>query len=94
MQIKNNYDIYWEKGRKNSNVRYENGTGIFNGEIGRIAYIDNESKQLEVDFDDGKTAVNNVSLNSQNFKYCYTKFVQKKNVNAKRGYSQKWNLSY
>ena len=56
MQIKNNYDIYWEKGRKNSNVRYENGTGIFNGEIGRIAYIDNESKQLEVDFDDGKTA--------------------------------------
>lgn len=56
MQIKNNYDIYWEKGRKDSNIRYENGTGIFNGEIGRIAYIDNESKQLEVDFDDGKTA--------------------------------------
>ena len=56
MQIKNNYDIYWEKGRKDSNIRYENGTGIFNGEIGRIAHIDNESKQLEVDFDDGKTA--------------------------------------
>jgi len=56
MQIKNNYDIYWEKGRKEADIKYENGTGIFNGELGRIAKIDFEEKQLEVDFDDRKTA--------------------------------------
>jgi exodeoxyribonuclease V alpha subunit len=56
MQIKNNYDIYWEKGRKDADVKYENGSGIFNGELGRIAKIDFTEKQLEVDFDDKKTA--------------------------------------
>lgn len=49
MQIKNNYDIYWEKEK-------EVGTGIFNGELGIIKKIDNIEKQLEVEFDDGKTA--------------------------------------
>ena len=33
MQIKNNYDIYWIK---NNN---EDGTGIFNGELGTITKI-------------------------------------------------------
>ena len=54
MQIKNNYDIFWEKNRHESN--YENGTGVFNGELGRVTKIDNEEKQIEVYFDDGKTA--------------------------------------
>ena len=49
MQIKNNYDIYWEKEK-------EVGTGIFNGELGIIKKIDNIEKQLEVEFDDGKIA--------------------------------------
>ena len=56
MQIKNNYDIYWEKGREEANIKYENGTGIFNGELGRITKIDLEEKQIEVYFDDKKTA--------------------------------------
>lgn len=56
MQIKNNYDIYWEKGREEINIKYENGTGIFNGELGRITKIDLEEKQIEVFFDDKKTA--------------------------------------
>ena len=56
MQIKNNYDIYWEKGREEINIKYENGTGIFNGELGRITKIDLEEKQIEVYFDDKKTA--------------------------------------
>lgn len=30
MQIKNNYDIYWEKGLNTDFDKYENGTGIFN----------------------------------------------------------------
>lgn len=33
MQIKNNYDIYWEKGSSLNLKTYENGTGIFNGEL-------------------------------------------------------------
>lgn len=49
MQIKNNYDVYWEKEK-------EVGTGIFNGEIGRITDIDEETKQIEITFDDGKMA--------------------------------------
>ena len=36
--------------------KFENGTGIFNGEIGRITMIDNHDKQLEVEFDDNKIA--------------------------------------
>lgn len=54
MQIKNNYDIFWEKGSKNNLRTYEAGTGVFNGEIGRIEKIDNKEKQLKVEFDDGK----------------------------------------
>lgn len=56
MQVKNNYDIYWEKGSKNDLRTYDAGTGVFNGEIGRISKIDNTERQLEVDFDDGKVA--------------------------------------
>ena len=49
MQTKNNYDIYWEK-------QDENGTGIFNGELGRILRVNEEEKQIKVEFDDGKIA--------------------------------------
>ncbi len=51
MQIKNNYDIYWERkifGEK------ELGTGVFNGEIGTILKIDEKEKQVEIKFDDDK----------------------------------------
>ena len=30
MQIKNNYDIYWEKGSSSNFNSFENGAGIFN----------------------------------------------------------------
>lgn len=51
MQIKNDYDIYWDK--KGTS---ENGTGIFNGEIGTIVKIDYEAKQLKIEFDDEKVS--------------------------------------
>ena len=54
MQIKNNYDIYWEKGSRNDLRTYESGTGVFNGEIGRIIKIDSNERQMQVEFDDGK----------------------------------------
>lgn len=53
MQIKNNYDIYWEKeveGKK------EVGSGVFNGEIGTITEVNEREKQVEIRFDDEKVA--------------------------------------
>ncbi len=51
MQIKNNYDIYWER-KKAQDI--ETGTGVFNGELGIIKKIDDEQKQITVCFDDDK----------------------------------------
>ncbi len=51
MQIKNNYDIFWD--REIDGV-YENSTGVFNGEIGRIEKIDLNERQMKVVFDDEK----------------------------------------
>lgn len=55
MQVKNNYDIYWEKGNTLS-LTYESGTGIFNGELGKIVKIDFLNKQIKILFDDEKEA--------------------------------------
>ena len=52
MQIKNNYDIFWEK----ENPTYETGTGVFNGELGTIERINEEDKMLQIRFDDEKIA--------------------------------------
>lgn len=46
MQIRNDYDIMW----KSSNG-LESGSGIFNGDIGFIKSIDNETESLTLDFD-------------------------------------------
>ena len=50
MQIKNNYDLFWER----EEPKYEAGTGIFNGEMGRIEEIIQEEKSIKVKFDDNK----------------------------------------
>ncbi len=52
MQIRNNYDIYWEK----FEPEYENGSGVFNGELGTIEKIDSFEKQVKIRFDDNKVA--------------------------------------
>jgi exodeoxyribonuclease V alpha subunit len=44
MQIKNDYDLEWKRG-------YESGSGIFNGDVGRISEIDTRNESLTVDFD-------------------------------------------
>ena len=56
MQIKNNYDIYWEKeeNRTKGTSNKEIGNGVFNGEIGTIINIDEKEKQIEIQFDDNK----------------------------------------
>ncbi len=54
LQIKNNYDIQWEKG----GVK---GEGIFNGEIGTILKINKKGQTFIVDFD-GKIATLEFSM--------------------------------
>ena len=65
MQIKNNYDIYWEREKReekeemaNKGETYEKeiGSGVFNGEIGTIIDVNRIEKQVEVKFDDDKLA--------------------------------------
>ena len=50
MQIKNNYDIYWEK----KEPKFESGSGVFNGEFGTIENIDDFNKQVKIRYDDNK----------------------------------------
>lgn len=52
MQIKNNYEIYWEKNQKS----FESGSGIFNGEFGTIQKINEKGKNIQIKFDDDKIA--------------------------------------
>lgn len=44
MQIKNDYDLLWKRGT-------EEGSGIFNGDIGRIIDIDTRAETMTIDFD-------------------------------------------
>lgn len=48
MQTRNNYDIVWKKDK-------ELGTGVFNGDIGKIESISTGSKTVQINFD-GRTA--------------------------------------
>lgn len=52
MQVKNNYDIFWEK----KSPKYETGAGVFNGELGTIKIIDDLEKKIKIEFDDQKIA--------------------------------------
>ena len=59
MQMKNNYDIYWERkgtGTKGGLDQQEIGSGVFNGEMGTIIMVDERDKQVEIQFDDEKIA--------------------------------------
>jgi len=49
MQIKNNYDIVWTRGKEAS-------SGIFNGDIGIITAINHNASFMKIDFD-GRIAV-------------------------------------
>ena len=53
MQIKNNYDIYWEKEIEG---KTEMGSGVFNGEIGTIIEVNEKDKEIGIRFDDEKVA--------------------------------------
>jgi exodeoxyribonuclease V alpha subunit len=49
MQTKNNYDIEWESG---DGVDQTAGSGVFNGDIGTIVFIDTAEREMVVRFED------------------------------------------
>ncbi|MEG1193265.1 MAG: ATP-dependent RecD-like DNA helicase [Clostridia bacterium] len=64
MQMRNNYDIEWEKNG-------EMGTGAFNGDIGFVEAIDPEGRTAEVHFDDERVAVyEGEALEDLSLAYC------------------------
>jgi len=70
MQVKNNYDIYWER---ETETNKEYGSGVFNGEIGTITEINNKEKTIEIRFDDEKIAWYEFSeLDQIEHSYCIT----------------------
>lgn len=65
MQIKNDYDLTWTRGT-------ESGTGVFNGDIGRIKHIDTRSETLTVDFEDKITEYDFSQLDELEHAYAVT----------------------
>ncbi len=52
MQITNNYDLVW---KRQLTYGFEEGKGVFNGDIGFITLIDQNSSEVVVEFEDGRT---------------------------------------
>lgn len=59
MQTKNNYEMEWFY--SDEKQFYSKGTGVFNGDLGRIISIDNDLKQTTVRFDGNRDAVYTIS---------------------------------
>ena len=58
MQTRNDYDVVWEKA--DGTV----GTGMFNGDVGKITHIDPSGEWIAVDFD-GRAALYGVEMLSE-----------------------------
>ncbi|MCM1103166.1 MAG: ATP-dependent RecD-like DNA helicase [Clostridium sp.] len=54
MQIKNNYQLEWEV-LGAYQIPVDRGTGIFNGDMGRVLSVDEAARILRVQFDEGRT---------------------------------------
>jgi exodeoxyribonuclease V alpha subunit len=55
MQIANNYQREWQKILSNGTI--ENGTGVFNGDIGIIKAINRQTGEITVKFEDDRVSV-------------------------------------
>lgn len=69
MQIKNNYDVPWFKSD-------ENGSGVFNGDIGILTRIDKANDIINVKFDDDKEAMYSIE-NAKEIELAYAMTVHK-----------------
>ncbi len=68
MQTRNNYNLEWEREGPNG---WEEGTGVFNGDIGYVNGIDNEDKTVSVIFEDGREVTyGSVDLEDLELAYC------------------------
>jgi len=65
MQIRNNYDLFWEKSDGN-------GHGIFNGDIGVIESIDYAEQCMEISFDERRTMYDFSMLDELEHAYAVT----------------------
>ncbi|MBQ3482998.1 MAG: ATP-dependent RecD-like DNA helicase [Clostridia bacterium] len=65
MQIRNNYDLIWERGE-------ESGCGVFNGDIGIIEEIDPANQRLSVAFDDRHVVYDFTGLDELELAYAVT----------------------
>lgn len=65
MQIKNNYDIVWKRDG-------ENGTGVFNGDIGTIIKVERSRSRLFIDFDGRITEYSTEMLDQLELAYAIT----------------------
>ncbi len=65
MQIKNDYDLEWKRGA-------ESGTGVFNGDIGRISEIDTRNETVTVDFEGRMTEYDFSQLDELEHAYAVT----------------------
>ena len=66
MQIRNNYDVLWEKSDGTA------GTGIFNGDVGVVEAIDPAGELLQVRFDDRTAAYTPDMLSELELAYAVT----------------------
>ncbi len=68
MQVRNNYDLEWTRLSVS-----EEGTGVFNGDIGYVSFVDAEDHLLKVIFDDDREAVyTSDTLEDLDLAYCLT----------------------
>ena len=66
MQTRNDYDVVWEK--EDGAV----GTGMFNGDVGKIVRIDDSGEWLELDFDGRRAVYGAEQLNEVDLAYAMT----------------------
>ncbi len=65
MQTKNNYDIVWSKTN-------EQGSGIFNGDIGKILSVDKSAGTVKIDFEGRVCTYNSAMLENLELAYAIT----------------------
>lgn len=65
MQTKNNYDILWQR-------EEEKGSGIFNGDIGKIIEVDRASATVKIDFEGRLCTYNAAMLENLELAYAVT----------------------
>lgn len=66
MQVRNNYDVEWQK------QNGEEGMGIYNGDIGIIEKINYKSHEISIRFDDRFTVYNSDQLDQLELAYAIT----------------------